>query len=252
MRISANKLQEEWHTFSTEGQQLHYRVIGAGTPLVLLHGFGVSGYLWQSTLPYLAAHHQVFLLDLPGHGRSTYTQPWRLRAIAPILVEWLHTLQLPSFALMGQSMGGAVAIHLAAYAPELISHLILVSAAGVPLQSTVRHLTRRAFHSFFQRGNGSYPVGLLRDVLRPRPRLFWQAAHEVAQSDFQSELATITQPTLIIWGERDVLLPISLGYALQAALPHAQFVTLPHCGHRPMLAEPETFSRIVLDFLHAS
>lgn len=250
MRISASKLHGEWHTFSSEGQQLHYRVVGAGTPLVLLHGFGVSGYLWQRTLPYLAAQHEVFLVDLPGHGRSSYAHPWRLRGVAPILAQWLRSLHVAPVALMGQSMGGAVAIHLAAYAPDMIARLILVSAAGTPLQSTVGTLAWRAFHSFFQRGNGKYPFGLVRDVLRPRPRVFWQAAHEVAESDFQSELATIRQPTLIIWGERDVFLPISLGYALQATLPHAHFVTLPSCGHRPMLAEPEKFSRIVLDFLY--
>ncbi len=250
MSTQTNNLQEEQHTFSADGQQLHYRVIGMGTPLVLIHGFGVSSYLWQWTLPYLSAQHQVIVVDLPGHGRSTYVSPWCLRAMAPLLAQWLRSLQLPPVALMGQSMGGAIAAHLAASAPELISHLVLVSAVGVPLQTTYLQLVRRAFHSFFQPGNGSYPVELVRDILRPRPRVLWQAGHEVARSDFQRELATIMQPTLIIWGERDVLLPISLGYALQAALPHARLNTFPHCGHRPMLAEPALFSKLVLDFLH--
>lgn len=249
MRIPERSKHEAHFTFFHMGHRLYYRVVGKGTPLILIHGFGVSSYLWQRTLPYLAQHHTVFLVDLPGHGQSTCTYPWRLREMAPLLAAWLRALQLSQVAVMGQSMGGAIAIHLAATAPELVRRLVLVSAAGIPLQASFSHLVRRSVHSFFQWGNGGYPPSLIRDVLRPRLRLFWQAAHEVETSDFQQELTQITQPTLIIWGERDVLLPISLGHALCRALPHAQFVTLPSCGHRPMLAQPATFSQLVLDFL---
>jgi pimeloyl-ACP methyl ester carboxylesterase len=243
------KLAETIYTISIAGYSLHYRTIGAGTPLVLLHGYGVSGRIWQKTLPYFARHHQVFVADLPGHGYSTSVRPWQLRNVAPLLATWLRQLHLPPVALLGQSMGGAIAIHLAACAPELVGHLILVSAAGIPLRTGLPDLVIRSVDSFFQPGNGFYPLGLLRDVLRPRPRLFWQAAREVACSDFRTELASITAPTLIIWGECDVLIPLSLAYELQAALPHAVLATLPDCGHRPMLAQPEVFSRVVLEFL---
>ncbi len=243
------KLAETKHTLPIRGYSLHYRVIGTGTPLVLIHGYGVSGRVWQPTLRYLAQQHQVFVVDLPGHGYSTYVNPWRLREIAPLLAAWLRELHLPPVALLGQSTGGSIAIHLAASAPELVGRLILVSSTGVPLQAGLLRLTVRSVYSFFQPGNGTYPLTLIRDVLIPRPRLFWQAAQEVAHSDFRAELASITMPTLIIWGKHDALIPISIGYALQAALPHARFVILPNCGHRPMLAEPATFSKIILEFL---
>jgi pimeloyl-[acyl-carrier protein] methyl ester esterase len=243
------KLAETVQTISIAGYSLHYRTIGAGTPLVLLHGYGVSGRIWQKTLPYFAQHHQVFVVDLPGHGYSTYISPWQLRNMAPLLANWLRQLHLPPVALLGQSMGGAIAIHLAACAPELVGRLILVSAAGIPLRTGLPGLVIHSVHSFFQPGNGIYPPGLWRDVLRPRPRLFWQAAREVARNDFRAELASITAPTLLIWGECDVLIPLSLAYELQAALPHALLVTLPGCGHRPMLAQPEIFSGVVLEFL---
>jgi len=71
------------------------------------------------------------------------------------------------------------------------------------------------------------------------------------RSDFRAELARITTPTLIIWGERDVMLPIALGHALQEALPHATFMAMPHCGHRPMLAQPALFSKSVVAFLNS-
>ncbi|HYU75884.1 MAG TPA: alpha/beta hydrolase [Ktedonobacteraceae bacterium] len=228
---------------------LYYRTVGSGTPLVLIHGYGVSGQIWQRTLPYLAQQHQVFIVDLPGYGHSPATRVWHLREMAPLLATWLRQLQLSSVAVTGHSMGGAIAIHLTANAPELVSRLILVNAAGIPLRARLPSLAARSLHSFFQIGNGHLPLGLVRDILQPRLNLLWQTAQEMKRSDFREELAQISTPTLIIWGERDVMLPIALGHALKDALPHATFVTMPHCGHRPMLAQPAQFSKLVLEFI---
>ncbi len=240
---------EKSYTMYIEGQCIHYSVSGSGVPLVLIHGFGTSGQVWRWILPYLAQEYQVFVVDLPGYGRSTFKAPWRLRTMAPLLLTWLRGLQLSSVVLIGQSMGGAIAIQMAALAPDLVKQLVLVNAAGMPLNARLPELIMRSMYSFFQPGNGSYPPTLIYDVLRPRPRLFWQTAQEMIRSDFRADIASITLPTLIIWGERDALLPLSLGQALQAALPHASFTTIPGCGHRPMLAQPELLSKLIIDFL---
>jgi pimeloyl-ACP methyl ester carboxylesterase len=147
-------------------------------------------------------------------------------------------------------MGGAIAIHLAAQTPELVKSLTLVDAAGIPFRSTFSALAIRSVQSFVQLKNGRYPLPLVRDVLRPRIRLFWQGATQMTTSDFRAEIATLTMPTLIIWGEQDILVPISLGYELRDALPHAVFVPIRDSGHRPMLAQPALMSGIVLAFLN--
>lgn len=222
---------------------------------MLLHGFGVSGHLWQRVLPYLAQQHTVYIVDLPGHGQSRHMGTWQLRAIAPLLAEWLRSLHIAPVMLIGQSMGGAIAIHLAASAPELVSRLVLVSAAGIPMQTRMPTMLLRSMRSMLQSGSGGYPVALLRDIFRLRPFVLWQAAQEVTTCDFRAELAILTSftspalPILIIWGERDVLLPIVLGHALHAALPRATFVRFLRSGHRPMLTEPQHFSEVVLAFL---
>jgi len=146
-------------------------------------------------------------------------------------------------------MGGAIAVHLAAHAPELIERLVLVDAACLPFDKTLPVIISRSAHSMVQRGAGSYPLMMLRDILKPRPRLLLQAAREMNHSDFRAEIASLTLPTLIIWGERDVLLPLALGKTLAEMLPHATFVTMPESGHRPPLSQPAEFSRLVLDFL---
>lgn len=231
------------------GQRLHYRVMGQGSPLVLIHGFGTSGYVWQRVLPLLGRTYELFVLDLPGYGRSPAPRSWQLRAIAPLVAEWLHKLQLPPVAVMGHSMGGAISIHLTAIAPKAVKQLILVNTAGLPLQVPLPDLIWRAARSAIQPGNGRYPLGLLLDVAYPRFRVLWQTALEMQDSDLRPELASITSPTLIIWGERDLLLPVSFAYTLNSALPQARLITLPDCGHRPMLAQPEQFSQVVRDFL---
>jgi pimeloyl-ACP methyl ester carboxylesterase len=247
--LQDQNLVETIHSRTIAGQHLSYRTVGAGSPLVLLHGYGVSGYIWQRALPYLAQEHQLFLVDLPGHGRSHLTKAWKLREIAPLLICWLREMHLPPIALMGQSMGGAIALHLTAIAPELVQRLILVSSAGMPLHAGIPRLVARSACSICQPGNGGYPLPMLRDTLKPRPRVWWQSAQEMKISDFRPEIATIKHPTLIIWGKRDLLLPICLGHELHKALPDATFVTLPQSGHRPMLTQPATFSQITLDFL---
>ncbi len=250
MLSKGKKLAETTHTITIAKQHLYYRSAGSGAPLVLLHGYGVSGNVWQRCLPYLAQQCQVFIVDLPGHGHSKLAGgPWLLREMAPLLAIWLRQMGLAPIALMGHSMGGAIAIHLAAQAPDLVERLVLVNAAGMPLETRLPTLMARSIHSMLQPQSGSYPWALIRDVLKPRPRVLWQAAQEMVSSDFQAELATITMPTLIIWGEHDVLLPLTRGQALSAALPHATFIKLPYSGHRPPLSQPEEFSRLVLEFL---
>ncbi|MHB8598473.1 MAG: alpha/beta fold hydrolase [Ktedonobacteraceae bacterium] len=237
------------HVITIGKQRLYYRVAGAGTPLVLVHGYGVSGQMWNRCMPYLAQERQVFIVDLPGHGHSTLSDVWRLREAAPLLAQWLRTLGLQPVGLVGHSMGGAIAAHLATHAPELIEQLVLVNAACLPFAEALPVIVTRSAHSMMQRGAGRYPLAMLFDILRPRLHLLWQAAQEIQSSDFRAELASLTQPTLIIWGERDVLLPLAVGKEVGEMLPHAQFVTMPESGHRPPLSQPVEFSRLVLDFL---
>ena len=244
-----NKLiQEKSHIALVAGQRLFYRSAGTGNPLVLIHGHAASGAAWQRVLPFLAQHYQVIRVDLPGYGRSQFTGPWRLRAIAPLLIRWLQQMDLQPVALIGHSMGGAIATHLTASAPELVDRLMLVNAAGLPLHASLPTLAARSVSTFFQPGNGSYFPQELFDHLLTSPRILWQSALEVVTCDLRAELASVAVPTLIIWGEHDLLLP-RIGYELHKALPHAKFVAIPGCGHRPMLGQPAVFSQIVLRFL---
>jgi pimeloyl-ACP methyl ester carboxylesterase len=128
-------LAEKSYTAAINGERLHYLAAGNGPLLVLLHGYGATGYIWQRALPYLAQRRRVFVVDLPGHGRSRQSGPWQLREVAPLLASWLRQMEFAQIALAGHSMGGAIALHLTAHAPELVERLVLVDAAGLPVQA---------------------------------------------------------------------------------------------------------------------
>src|SRR5437667_5924720 len=126
MKPNSKMVMETSQCVMISGQCLFYRVAcvpcatGMGSPLVLLHGYGVSGAIWQRVLPLLVQNYQVIVVDLPGYGRSQFTGTWRLREIAPLLARWLQQMELRPVVLIGHSMGGAIAIHLTASVPELI------------------------------------------------------------------------------------------------------------------------------------
>ncbi|HYT42992.1 MAG TPA: alpha/beta hydrolase, partial [Methylomirabilota bacterium] len=124
----------------------------------------------------------------------------------------------------------------------------LVNAVGIPLQIDLLTLFHRAILSSLQNVKKSSRVDFISDITLSNPRLLWHSLLELISIDLRPELATITIPTLIIWGERDLLVPLPLGQALFRALPHAYFVSLPNCAHRPHFTEPEKFSRLVVEF----
>jgi pimeloyl-ACP methyl ester carboxylesterase len=210
----------------------------------------MSHLMWQKCLPFLAQHHQVIAIDIPGHGQSKLTGPWHLEEIAPLLVMLLRQMNLMPIAVMGHSMGGAIAIHLSAIAPDIIKRLVLVDSTGLPLEGGITTLAIRSIRSALTpQGGSSYPFSIQLGMFKSTPSLYWQVAQEMVKSDFRNELASLNLPTLIIWGEQDVLLPIQLGERLSKALPHAKFIRIPDAGHRLPLSHPELLSNMVLEFL---
>jgi pimeloyl-ACP methyl ester carboxylesterase len=229
------------------GRPVRYGVAGAGDPVVLIHGLAGSWRWWRPSIPALAEHYLVHLVDLPGFGLTRRGQRFVLGEAADWLLEWMRAIDLEAVHLVGHSMGGYIAVHLAAAAPEAVRRLVLVAPAGsehgrtmlgygLPLLVTVCHLAP----SFL-------PV-LARDALRSGPVTVWRAARQLLGGDLSESLQRVTVPTLLIWGAHDRLVPPVIGRGLRAAMPCARLLIIEGAGHVPMYERPREFDAAVLAF----
>jgi pimeloyl-ACP methyl ester carboxylesterase len=269
---------------TVDGVRLHYLDGGARTgdrpPVLLLHGFGASTTTWRHTLPALASHERVLALDFPGHGYSerVTTPTYSLRRTANLVAGFLTALDIGRAVVVGNSMGGAVALQLAISHPRRVDRLVVVDAVGDsagprrPPAALLRLLTAgplgRALiyytfcnPAFARRGLAlSYadPARLTEAAVtgyRAPLRVRGTAQALVAMtlsppdSDLPHRLPTITAPTRILWGADDRLIPLTTGERLRDRIPGSRLTVLPHCGHLPQEECPALFHAALNAFL---
>jgi pimeloyl-ACP methyl ester carboxylesterase len=227
---------------------IHYQTAGSGPPVVLIHGLGGSARWWMQNISSLAQRFRVFALDLVGFGRSRGC--FVLEQAAERVAGWMARLSLPAAAVVGHSMGGWVAARLAADFPERVGKLVLVNAVALPLEFRLTGYLRGLAH-----GASRLHVPLLslmvQDALRCGPRTFWRATRQIFAADIRPKLPAIQAPSLIVWGEKDYLIPVDTARALYRSLPGARLAVVKNAGHNVMWDQPEEFNRTVAQFLES-
>lgn len=225
---------------------------GRGTPIVLFHGLSGSSDWWRRNFDALAVRHTVAAVDLVGFGRNRlFLRPSRLPPalddLAALLVRWIETsFGAEPVHLVGNSMGGHVAIHIAARAPELVRSLVLVDSTGIPFELDPRIHLRNIF---VPPGIVSFSRILARDAFRAGPTSLFLAFSRLLRDDVRPLLRGLNMPVLLLWGERDPLVPLSYGRQMAALVPQARLVVIPGTGHVPMWERPELFNRELLSFV---
>lgn len=199
-------------------------------------------------VPALAERRTVHLLDLPGFGglgRRSRRLP--LADAAGWLLGWAEAAGLDRFDLAGHSMGAAIAVRVTAERPERVGRLVLVSPAGLHLRPLAGHGLPLAFTL---RRSGPRLLWLLgRDAARAGPRTLVRATLEMASDDVRADLRRVTAPTLVVCGERDALVPPSVGEVVRRELPTAELVVLEGAAHVPMLECPAACAAALQAFL---
>src|SRR5215211_2837070 len=231
------------------GRPVRYEAAGEGEPVVLVHGLSGSTRWWSRNVSKLAERYRVYLVDLPGFGKMRrHGRPFVLAEAASWLSGWMGAVGIERAHLVGHSMGGYVCLRLAASRPEAVRSLVLVAPAGVPTgRSMLGHLgpllgaARYATPSFL-------PV-LVRDALRTGPATLWRAARDLLAEDVREDLRRIEAPTLLIWGQRDTLVPPAAGDLLREEIPGCRLLVLQGASHVPMFDRPEEFDAALLAFL---
>ena len=233
------------------GQLVRYQVAGEGEPVVLVHGLSGSTRWWARNITALAGKYRVYLVDLPGFGAMRrLRRHFVLAEAASWLAAWMEAVGLGEAYLVGHSMGGYVCLRLAAQRPEALRRLVLVAPAGVPAgRSLFGHLVPLLLA--FRPASPSFLPVLVYDAMRTGPATLWRAARDLLAEDVREDLRHIDAPTLLIWGERDPLVPPSIGDLLRREIAGSHLLVLENAGHVPMFDRPQGFNAALLAFFSA-
>lgn len=268
-----------------QGQLVHYRDEGPKSdpaPLVLLHGASASLHTWEGWAKALRGQHRVISLDLPAFGLTgPFAGPYAARPYtgaeyARFVLDVLDKLAVPRFAIAGNSLGGEVAWRVAAAAPQRVSQLVLVDAAGYPLADgslplgwqiarlpvlghITEHLLPRAFIVQGLVAVYADPTRITEAVvdryfeltLRAGNRAaLVQRAQQWSRSEGVARVTGVTAPTLVLWGGRDQLIAPATARRFAQDIPGAQVQVFDDLGHVPQEEDPARTVAAVKAFLH--
>ncbi|MEV6815763.1 alpha/beta fold hydrolase [Micromonospora sp. NPDC051296] len=265
---------------TVDGRRVRHRVDGAGPPVVLLHGIGRTLRDFTEQHELLADRYRVHSVDLPGYGGSLpMAQPYALPALARFVGRYLDAAGVDEPAhLVGNSLGGAVAMRFAVAEPARVASLTLVASAGFgrevtmalrllavrplgrvllrPSRYTARRIEQALFHdpSFATAERIAYALTVARQPYAARVVL--ETARSLGtvrgvgpwRDELLAELAGLDLPTLVVWGDHDLILPPAHLDAARALLPRARTHLFRDCGHLPQVECAEEFSELLADF----
>lgn len=264
----------------TGGVRYHYtEYAGKGPVVELLHGFASSTYTWEKVAPYLnEAGYHVLALDMKGFGWSDKPKDanYDPYTLMQEVNQWMDAIGLKDVTFVGNSLGGAIAWLMALEHPEKVGRLVLIDAAGYPMQKP-----------FIIRMAGSPLSGLVAKLFFCRLLVKWNLKQVYDHEDWITEeqvnayynrlrtenaldaqiavarslevkqfekyikrISTIEKKTLIIWGVNDRWIPLEeVGYRFRRNLSNSRLVVIPECGHIPQEEHPEKCARLILDFI---
>ncbi|GIE78239.1 4,5-9,10-diseco-3-hydroxy-5,9,17-trioxoandrosta-1 (10),2-diene-4-oate hydrolase [Actinoplanes philippinensis] len=267
------------------GTRVRFHATGdpAAPPVVLLHGIGRSLEDWALQHPLLDNEYRVISIDMPGFGLSQrMPAPTTLDVLADGVWATLDTIgENRPVHLMGNSLGGAVSMRMLADTPDRVSTLTLVNSAGFGKEVTValrmlavpglgRQMLRRIDRITAPRMERMIfadralvtPERVAMAIKIARQPDFAPVYLEIAKAlgglrgvaaawrtDLLARVAASTKPTMLVWGDRDLILPSKHLAAARAAFPHAQSHMFARTGHMPQIERPDEFAGLVRPML---
>ncbi len=231
---------------------------GEGPALVFLHGTGGSGKVWFNQLRRFEPGYRVLAPDLPGYGQTPL--PENIRSIDDypgFILSLLDEAGLSQAVLIGNSMGGRVAMQLALDHPERVAGLVLVNASGLKLpgipifharDAAPEEFAARLYYRASSRGDIAERFVQSPEQVRARQTMLTLTAGPL-RHDMQDRLGEIQAPTLVIWGEGDRIIPPAYADAFVAGIPDATLAMIERAGHVPMLERPGAVNEAIARFL---
>ncbi len=268
------------------GHQISYRRGGSGPVLLLLHGIAGSSRTWIPAMELLQAEYTVVAPDFVGHGHSAKPAgDYSLGNFANWMRDLLVVLGIQRATVIGQSFGGGVAMQFAYQFPDRCERLVLVDAGGLGREVNwmLRLVTLPAaeyvlpvlFPSFARHWGDSVARLAERVGIRSVPAMeIWRSYRSLTDSEgrqaFVRTMRSVIEPggqsvsaldrlylaertpTLIVWGEKDRIIPLAHAYQALEVAPHCRLEILPGVGHFPQSEDPAGFVEVLTEFLHTS
>jgi pimeloyl-ACP methyl ester carboxylesterase len=269
---------------SVDGDRVAYRTAGNGPVLLLVHGLAGSSATWRHVMPALAERFTVLAPDLLGQGESDKPRgEYSLGTHANTLRDLLDALGHERVTVIGQSLGGGVAMQFAYQFPERCERLVLVDSGGLGREVTfyLRMLTLPGFESVFplfcaprlRDAGNRIATWLGRAGVRSTPasQEIWRSYASLADAenrhaffrslrdvvDFGGQAVSAVGrlyraaqlPTLIVWGAQDPFIPVSHAVAAHDAIPGSRLEIFDGVGHYPHCEAPERFVAVLIDFI---
>ena len=272
---------------SIHGHTISYRTAGSGPVMVLIHGMAGSSATWMRVMPALARRFMVIAPDLLGHGASAKCRgEYSVSGHANMLTDLLTAIGHERATLVGQSFGGGVAMQMAYQSPESCERLVRVSSGGLGREVSIllralslpgsEHVLRWFCSPVLRDAGTRMAAWLGRAGMKAAPAVteIWRGYASLAEPDarlaFFRTLRSVIDPggqtvcatdrlylashvpTLIVWGARDTLIPVSHGVAAQKAIPGSRLEVYDDVGHFPHCEAAARFIHSVVDFVAAT
>jgi pimeloyl-ACP methyl ester carboxylesterase len=265
------------------GERVAYRDAGEGEALLLIHGMAGSSATWRDVIPALARNYRVIAPDLLGHGESDKPRgDYSLGAFAASLRDLLDELGISRTTVIGQSLGGGIAMQFAYQHRDRCERVVLIGSGGLgpDLSWTLRLLSAPGAElilpviappQVLSAGNKIKSWLSSAGVQSPRGTELWSAYSSLSERDTRNAFLrtlrsvvdyrgqavsalgklhlTAQMPAMFIWGDRDKIIPVSHGYAAHDALPGSRLEILPGLGHFPHVEAPAQVVDLLEDFI---
>lgn len=226
---------------------------------MLIHGAGGSHLSWPLDLRRLSPTTTTYLPDLPGHGRSAGSGLASVEGFSDVILQFCHLLNLKDVALIGHSMGGAVALAVALHRPDLCRFLVLLNSAArfdVPraIREALNEDQQRAIEVICEHAFAPEPptpwFEATRSMMLDLPFMTLRNDYLACQDfDAVGQLRAIQAPTLIVGAADDVLTPPQSQYLLAEQIPQSKLVMVRNAGHMAALTHAEEIRKQILNFL---
>jgi pimeloyl-ACP methyl ester carboxylesterase len=245
------------------GLNIRYIEAGQGPTVILLHGLGSVKEIWAANIGALSAKYHVYALDQIGFGHSDKPLlEYKITTFVDFLHAFMQAQNLSKATLVGNSLGGWIAIDFAVRHPQMVDKIVLVDSAGLPFEKPItvdlnpaslgdmRTLLESIFYDKKMVTEEFALQAFTNHVRNNDGFTIQRTLAGFAQNQFEdAKLSTIHAPALVVWGRQDELIPVSSGEKLRDGIPGAKLVVYEQCGHVPQLEKPAEFNKAVIDFL---